>query len=468
MTTIDLNGQPFHFIGIGGIGMSGLAYVLAKRSFPVSGSDIRPNHITERLQSVGAQIFTQQQASNLTILGQSSTIEPKLPQIIWSTAINNHNCEYKAAIKQGLPLFHRSDLLAALIKDYYSIAVSGTHGKTTTSSLIGYLLLEAGLDPTIIVGGEVSAWEGNARLGAGKFLVAEADESDGSLTKHEPKIGIITNIELDHPDHYQDLSQLVTIFQTFAQQCELVVGCLDCEIVREQIKPQIGYSITEIPEADYQAKNITHQGKATQAEIWEQGKYLGMLKLQIPGKHNVGNALAAIAVARKLGLDFETITQAIAGFGGAKRRFEIRGEYKGAILVDDYAHHPSEIKATLQAARLQIEQGCYQRLVAIFQPHRYSRTQTFLQEFATAFSEADVVIITDIYSAGEANPHKLDGAQLAEAIRLNHPLVNYHPQLESLSAYLGNVLQEGDLALFLGAGNLNQVIPELLCSEAQR
>lgn len=460
MTTIDLNGNPFHFIGIGGIGMSGLAYILAKRDFPVSGSDIRPNHITARLQGVGAKIFSEQQASNLDIF--TYAVNQKLPQIIWSTAINNHNSEYIAAIKHGFPIFHRSDLLAALIKDYYSIAVSGTHGKTTTSSLIGYLLLEAKLDPTIIVGGEVRAWEGNARLGAGNYLVAEADESDGSLTKHQPKIGVITNIELDHPDHYQDLSQLVGIFQTFAQQCELVVGCVDCQIVREQIKPTIGYSITDRPEADYQAKNIVHQGKETTAEVWERGEYLGSIKLQIPGKHNVSNALAAIALGRKLGLSFDIISQAIAGFEGAKRRFEKRGEYQGATLVDDYAHHPSEIKATLQAARLQVEQGCYQRLIAIFQPHRYSRTARFLEEFATAFTEADRVIITDIYSAGEANLSQINGSHLVEAIALHHHNVIYHPQLSSLSDYLRQILQPGDLVLFLGAGNLNQVIPELL------
>ncbi|ELR98918.1 UDP-N-acetylmuramate--L-alanine ligase [Gloeocapsa sp. PCC 73106] len=460
MKTIDLSGQPFHFIGIGGIGMSGLAYVLAKRRFRVSGSDIRPNHITERLQSVGAHIFTQQQASNLQIFKQSS-----LPQIIWSTAINNHNCEYKAAISHGFPLFHRSELLAALISDYYSIAVSGTHGKTTTSSLLGYLLLEAGLDPTIIVGGEVNAWEGNARLGEGKFLVAEADESDGSLTKHTPKIGVITNIELDHPDHYQSLQQLISTFQTFARQCELVVGCLDCETVREYIKPDIGYTLMDRPEADYWAQNIKYQGKESEAQIWERGEYLGKIRLQIPGQHNISNALAAIAVGRKLGLAFETISDALAGFSGAKRRFEIRGEYRGAILVDDYAHHPSEVEATLKAARVQAEQGCYQRIVAIFQPHRYTRTQTFLAEFATAFRDADQVIITDIYGAGETNPNHLSGAQVAQAIEAHHPGgVVYHPEVQSLSSYLSKILQKGDLALFLGAGNLNQVIPELIFS----
>jgi UDP-N-acetylmuramate--alanine ligase len=457
VTKINLNGQPFHFIGIGGIGMSGLAYILARRHFPVSGSDIRPNHITKRLQSVGAQIFTQQQASNLDLLGKQN-----LPQIIWSTAINHSNSEYNAAVNQGFPIFHRSDLLAALIRDYYSIAISGTHGKTTTSSMIGYLLLKAGLDPTIIVGGEVNAWEGNARLGQGKFLVAEADESDGSLIKHEPKIGIITNIELDHPDHFQSLNQLIGTFETFAEQCEIVIGCLDCDVVREKIKPHLSYSIEGKTEADYQALKISYQGRDSQAEIWEQGKYLGILKLQIPGKHNISNALAAIAVGRKLGLDFATISQILANFTGAKRRFEIKGEYQGATLVDDYAHHPSEIVATLQAARQQVEQGCYQRIVAIFQPHRYSRVQKFLSEFATAFTDADLVVVTDIYSAGETNPNQLNSQIVTKAIANHHPAVKEHLELESLADYLKNIIQAGDLVLFLGAGNLNQVIPQLV------
>lgn len=464
MKTIDLSGQPFHFIGIGGIGMSGLAYVLAKRRFPVSGSDVRPNHITKKLQAVGAQIFPQQEASNLNIFNQSPILAPaKLPQIIWSTAINHNNCEYKAAVSQGFPMFHRSELLAALIRDYYSIAVSGTHGKTTTSSLLGYLLLEAGLDPTIIVGGEVTAWEGNARLGEGKFLVAEADESDGSLIKHAPKIGVITNIELDHLDHYQNLPQLVTTFQTFAQQCELVVGCIDCQRVREHIKPQISYSATGRTEADYWVKNISYQGKESEAEVWERGEYLGKIRLQIPGEHNISNALAAIAVGRKLGLDFETISEALASFQGAKRRFEVRGKCQGAILVDDYAHHPSEVIATLSAARVQEKQGCYQRIVAIFQPHRYSRTQALLEEFATAFGDADLVVVTDIYGAGESNPHQLSGIQVANAIDAHHPSeVIYHPELQSLSNYLLKVIKSGDLVIFLGAGNLNQVIPQLI------
>jgi UDP-N-acetylmuramate--alanine ligase len=497
--TVDLSGRPFHFIGIGGIGMSALAYILAKRQLPVSGSDIRSSHITDRLESLGAQIFNRQEAENLGLLTQplkkalvevvASEMEREngsydrhgegnngakngngsekangaaLPQIICSTAINADNLEYQAALDQGYPIFHRSDLLAALIEDYYSIAVAGTHGKTTTSSMIGYLLFHTGLDPTIIIGGEVKAWEGNARLGESEFLVAEADESDGSLAKHRPKIGVITNIELDHPDHYQSLEQLIKTFQVFAHQSEILIGCIDCPVVEKEIKPSITYSLHSHKQADYTVKNISHNYNGTQAEVWEKGEFLGELKLLLSGDHNLSNALASVAVGRKLGLDFEAIAKAIASFEGAKRRFEKKGSYNGITLIDDYAHHPSEILCTLKAARFRLENYQASRLVAIFQPHRYSRTAAFLAEFATCFQDADLVVLTDIYSAGEANLEQITGQMVADAIKQHHPQVYYHPSLSTLKEYLLDLLQPGDLTLFLGAGNLNQVIPKLL------
>ncbi|NES81445.1 MAG: UDP-N-acetylmuramate--L-alanine ligase [Moorea sp. SIO2B7] len=495
LNNIDLSGKPFHFIGIGGIGMSALAYVLAKRQLPVSGSDIRSSHITQRLQSVGAHVFSTQEATNLELFQGQKVHEPisaavggdqvaeinsrfcsspsyptqakigtVLPQVICSTAIKLNNCEYKAAKSKGCPIFHRSDLLAALIKNYHSIAVAGTHGKTTTSSLIGYVLLKADLDPTIIVGGEVNAWEGNARLGEGNLLVAEADESDGSLIKHCPNIGVVTNIELDHPDHYHNLEQVVDTFEVFASQCDWLVGCIDCEIVREQIQPKISYSIFPEKGADYTVKNVTYHPEGTSAEVWERGKYLGIMQLQLLGQHNLTNALAAVAVGRKLGLEFEVIAEGLASFEGAKRRFEHRGECNGITFVDDYAHHPSEIRATLAAARVRANQNTNQRIVAIFQPHRYSRTATFLSEFASSFSDADLVVITDIYSAGESNLKNISGQQLAEAIATNHDQALYHPCIESLDSLLKDILKPGDLVLFLGAGNLNQIIPQVIAS----
>ncbi len=502
-SSVDFSGRPFHFIGIGGIGMSALAYILAKRNLPISGSDLQTTHITRRLQDLGAQIFLGQEASNFEAfstqidsnstlnsvnLGQmngsekaqmltSGGIESQvngnastlmhLPQVICSTAIHPENPEYKAALELGCPIFHRSDLLAALIEEYQSIAVAGTHGKTTTSSLIAYMMLKTGLDPTILVGGEVSAWEGNARVGNSPYLVAEADESDGSLVKFASTLGIITNIELDHPDHYDSLDQVVSTFKTFAENCQTLIGCIDCPTLREQIQPQISYSLNPNSGADYTVDAVEYRSEGSVAEVWERGQHLGQLQVKLLGQHNLQNALAALAVGRYFGLDFSTIAEAIATFEGAKRRFEHRGSCNGILFVDDYAHHPSEIRATLAAARLRktpqsLTHSPVNRVVAIFQPHRYSRTKTFLSEFAQCFSDADQVVVTEIYSAGEPNTHEINGQQLADLIATHHPQVNYQPTLDSVKTLLTEILQPGDLALFLGAGNLNTIIPEAI------
>ncbi|MBW4574060.1 MAG: UDP-N-acetylmuramate--L-alanine ligase [Aphanothece sp. CMT-3BRIN-NPC111] len=491
---VDFSGRPFHFIGIGGIGMSALAYVIAKRHLPVSGSDIRSSHITQRLQAVGAHIFIGQDATNLeffqptadpvpeilpaAVMGVShsqgmSLGSPKqgsglataipsafLPQVICSTAIDSANSEYRAALEKGCPIFHRSELLAALIQDYQTIAVAGTHGKTTTSSIIGYMLLQAGKDPTIVVGGEVNAWEGNARVGNSPYLVAEADESDGSLAKLSATIGVVTNIELDHPDHYETLEDVISIFEAFARHCQTLVGCIDCEVVRNRLQPTISYSLQWNSGADYTVDCVSSSPAGMSARVWERGEILGQLNLKLLGQHNLSNALAAVAVGRKLGLDFGAIATALATFEGAKRRFELRGEYNGISFIDDYAHHPSEILATLAAARLQVKHS--QRIIAIFQPHRYSRTLTFLQEFAQSFQDADIVVVSDIYSAGEPDLGQINGQQVADVIATHHDQVHYQPSLPSICKFLTENLRTGDFALFLGAGNLNQIIPEVM------
>lgn len=506
-SSVDFTGRPFHFIGIGGIGMSALAYILAKRKLPVYGSDIKSSHITQRLQGMGAHIFWRQDASNFevfqTALNDSSpdrgaaeraassavagtvgtsvaTAEalklngndsgaqaiPGLPQVVCSTAIHPGNAEYRAALDLGCPIFHRSDVLAALIQDYQSIAVAGTHGKTTTSSLIGFMLMAAGLDPTIVIGGEVNAWEGNARLGEGPYLVAEADESDGSLVKLIAKIGIVTNVELDHPDHYDTLDQVIDTFKVFAQNCQTLVGCIDDQIVKDRLRPHVSYSLHPDSGADYTASEVEYGSASTKARIWERGAMLGEMELKLLGTHNLSNALAAVAVGRLLGLEFSAIAKAIAGFEGARRRFEVRGFHNEILFVDDYAHHPSEIRVTLAAARLRIE-GSEQnhksrRVVAIFQPHRYSRTLTFLPEFAQSFGDADLVVACDIYSAGEPNLGQISGQQVADLIAKEGREVEFQSSLESVSKFLTENLQPGDLALFLGAGNLNQIIPEVM------
>jgi UDP-N-acetylmuramate--alanine ligase len=527
-STVDFNGRPFHFIGIGGIGMSALAYILAKRKLPIYGSDLKSSHITERLQAIGAHIFWHQEASNFELFKNNKMPEPlslgdsndtsllfeggegdtkskntqqeslqkstpnnsqnlfKLPQVICSTAINQGNSEYKAAIELGCPIFHRSDLLAALINDYQSIAVAGTHGKTTTSSMVGFMLLQAGLDPTIVVGGEVNAWEGNARVGESPYLVAEADESDGSLVKLSAYIGVVTNIELDHPDHYQSLEEVVEIFRVFKRNCQTLVGCIDCPTVREKLNPSISYSLNPELGADYSVDGVEYRSDKTIATIRERGKILGQLQLKLLGQHNLSNALAAVAVGRLLGLEFSAIADAIAAFEGARRRFECRGICNGIVFVDDYAHHPSEIRATLAAAALQTknnklgsnsensnslpelaqqERSLPERVVAIFQPHRYSRTRAFFKEFAQSFKDADIVVVTDVYSAGESDSGQVNGPSLADEIATYHPKVYYCPSLEEVKHCLKEILKSGDLALFLGAGNLNQIIPEVMAFE---
>ncbi len=506
-SSVDFSGRPFHFIGIGGIGMSAIAYILAKRKLPVYGSDIKSSHITERLQEMGAHIFWRQDASNFEVFQTaingsspdrgtpekivSSTVAGAvgtsvataealklngngsgtpaiggLPQVVCSTAIHPANAEYRAALDLGCPIFHRSDVLAALIQDYQSIAVAGTHGKTTTSSLIGFMLMAAGLDPTIVVGGEVNAWEGNARVGEGPYLVAEADESDGSLVKLVAKIGIVTNVELDHPDHYETLDQVIDIFKVFAQNCQTLVGCIDDKIVKDCLAPNVSYSLNPDSGADYTVSGVEYGAESTKAGIWERGAFLGEMQLKLLGTHNLSNALAAVAVGRLLGLEFSAIAKAISGFEGARRRFEVRGFHNDILFVDDYAHHPSEIRVTLAAARLRIEGSeknpKSRRVVAIFQPHRYSRTLTFLPEFAQSFGDADLVVACDIYSAGEPNLGKISGQQVADLIAKEGPEVVFAPSLESVSKFLTENLQPGDLALFLGAGNLNQIIPEVM------
>ncbi|WP_315897334.1 UDP-N-acetylmuramate--L-alanine ligase [Thermosynechococcus sp. HN-54] len=462
---MEFNERPFHFIGIGGIGMSALAYILAKQGFRVSGSDLHPNRLTEQLAELGVQIFIGQSAANLETYPFTS-----LPQVICSTAIRSDNPEYQAAQRLGCPIFHRSDVLAALMHRSQSIAVAGTHGKTTTSSMIAYLLLQAGLDPTIIVGGEVAAWQGNARVGKSGYLVAEADESDGSLRKFHPYIGIITNIELDHPDHYNSLEEVVATFQQFADQADIVIACADCPNIRDRLHHRrlLTYSLQRQADVDYCVDHIQYTSEGTTARVWERGTSLGILQLSVLGAHNLQNALAVIAVGRHLGIDFATIAAALLEFRGARRRFEERGQVNGIRFIDDYAHHPSEIMVTLEAARLQVGmQAPWQRVVAVFQPHRYSRTQAFLEAFGQCFAAADHVILTDIYSAGEPNPGTISGADVATCARQYHPVVDYCPTLEAVQKHLAHVLQPGDLVIFLGAGNLNQLIPSVMADQKQ-
>ncbi len=499
MQAVDFSGRPFHFIGVGGIGMSALAQVLAERKLPVSGSDLRRSHITERLERLGVHLFWGQNADNLSYfqpvaeppcfpenfeLGGTATLVQTavvavpqmkaidtdyLPQVVCSTAIHPDNPEYNAALELGCPIFHRSDILAALIQSTHrSVSVAGTHGKTTTSGMIGHLLTQAGLDPTVVIGGEVNALGGNARLGQSDCLVAEADESDGSLVKFNSYLGVITNIELDHPDHYSSLEQVISTFRQFADHCQMLVGCVDCKNVREHMPLTLSYSLNQDSNADYSVDKIDYSGSGTRARVWERGVVLGELQVNLLGTHNLSNALAAVAVGRHLGLEFAVIAAAIANYEGARRRFEYRGHAQDIVFVDDYAHHPSELSVTLAAARLQLQTKTTrlpvlpERIVAVFQPHRFSRTQALLDDFAHCFGDADEVIVCEIYSAGERDPGLAGGQKLVDAIAEVHPNVRYCPSLDDVRERLKATLQSKDLALFLGAGNLNQIIPDLV------
>jgi UDP-N-acetylmuramate--alanine ligase len=459
MGKIEFDGRPIHFIGIGGIGMSALAYVVTQRNLPISGSDAKPNHITARLAELGARIFDSQVAGNIEEILKTSSVG--LPQIVCSTAISPTNPELAAATERGCPIFHRSDVLAALIAESKAIGVAGTHGKTTTSSAISCMLLGASVDITAVLGGEIVGWEaGNARLGTSEYLVAEVDESDGSLVKHHPYIGIITNIELDHTDRYHSIEEVIDTFKIFEKQCQITIGSWDCPIVKGSLNVQISYSLNPDSNADYIAKAIEYSAIGTKAEIWERGNLLGTLNLKVLGQHNLSNALAAIASGRVLELPFDALAAGLATFEGARRRFELRGTSGGISFIDDYAHHPSEILVTLAAARLKV--GSSGRVVAIFQPHRYSRTLTFLDEFAASFGDADVVILTDIYSAGEQNDGRIDGEKLCQAVSRHHASATYCPTPAAAVEKLHQILQPGDMAIFLGAGNLNQSIPSAM------
>lgn len=480
LNSVNFSGQPFHFIGIGGIGMSALAYVLASQGLPVSGSDLRLSHITQRLAAKGTHIFNQQRAENLSFFADQWAIknggvehgkrhsQEQLPQVVCSTAIGKSNAEYRAALALGCPIFHRSDILAALMNERQGIAIAGTHGKTTTSSITGYLLLKAEVDPTIIIGGEVRAWEGNAYVGQSNYVVAEADESDGSLVKLASHLGVITNIELDHPDHYSSLDQVVSIFDKFASQCERVIGSIDCPTVRDRIKPDISYSVKADSGADYIATNIREAASGTVADIWERGTRLGELTVPLLGLHNLSNTLAAVAVARQVGVSFESVATHLPNFQGARRRFEHRGFYNEILFVDDYAHHPSEVRATLAAAQVErtgvLRSGCDRKIVAVFQPHRYSRAATLLDEFAHSFDGADRIIVTDIYSAGETNTANITGEQIAHAIAQQQPNTEYHATLEAVTQILATSLVPGDIVVFLTAGNLNAIIPQVMAA----
>lgn len=433
--------------------MSGLAKILLELGQPVSGSDLVESRTTERLRELGAKIF----------VGHSREhIGPHVELVVRSTAIAQDNPEILQAQSLGIPIIHRGELLAKLTEKQKAITVAGAHGKTTTTSMLARIFSQANLDPTIVVGGELAEIGGNAKYGSGEYLIAETDESDGSFLKLHPHVALVTNIEDDHLDHYGSFANIVKAFEEFL---DLVpeegfrVLCADDPVLAEMAerKPNVvTYGFTE--KALYTARDLVCEARSTKAKIYREDKYLGLLELTIPGRHNISNALGAIAVGHQLGLDFAQMAQALKDFHGAGRRFQRVGDVNQIQIIDDYAHHPTEIKATLQAAR----QLNPKRLWAVFQPHRYTRTKQLYQEFGQSFQEADKIILNSIYAASEKPIPGVTAQLIVEEIRKQGKEVLYLEDQRDIVEYLAQECQPGDLVLTIGAGNIWTVGPSLL------
>ncbi len=446
--------------------MSALAKIMAHRGYSVSGSDKRKASELAHLTDEGIKIFLQQSSSNINEITQFVEIPPL---VVISTAIPKNNPELKAAIQEKLEIWHRSDLLAALIDGQASIAVAGSHGKTTTSTIITTLLAESGQDPTAIIGGSVPFYQSNGHAGQGRLLVAEADESDGTLVKFQPSLGVITNLELDHIDHYCNLDALIQTMRDFSRKCNRVLANYDCENLRNNFKASSWWSVKESEGLDFAGLPIQFDGKQTIANFFEKGKFIDQIILPIPGIHNLSNTIAAIAACRLEGIPFNQLKKGIALLTPPKRRFEFRGLWNERLIVDDYAHHPSEIQATLAMARLMVNTKqtplplTPKRLLVIFQPHRYSRTNEFLNEFAKELGVADVILLAPIYSAGECPLEGVSNHSLAKCIQKIYPKhqVFTADNLEQLSLLVQKNSRKNDLILTMGAGDINRIWDKL-------
>ena len=446
--------------------MSALALILVNRGHIVSGSDSRENTTVEHLRAQGVRVFRDQSAANIDAICSNVDL---LPLVVISTAIPKSNPELKAAKLSQLKILHRSDLLAALIQAQPSIAVAGSHGKTTTSTLLTTLLATTDQDPTAVIGGVVPYYDSNGHAGKGRLLVAEADESDGSLIKFQATLGVITNLELDHTDHYANLDELINTMKRFGRGCRRLLANFDCPILKEHFDATAWWSVKTSAGVDFAALPICLNGDQTIADIYEQGKRMGQITLPMPGLHNLSNAMAAIAACRLEGLSFEDVQQGLADLQPPGRRFDFRGTWEGRQIVDDYAHHPSEVSATLAMARLIVTSGRSQlpsspkRILAVFQPHRYSRTNEFLYEFARALGEADAVLLAPVYSAGENPIQGATSESLAKAIRIQHPNlpVAVAENFNQLTLLVQKHSLKGDLVLAMGAGNINNLWRQL-------
>ena len=458
--------QPVHFIGVGGIGMSALARILADRGQTVSGSDPRDNATVQNLRDRGVRIFSEQTAASINTLLEA---HERAPIVVISTAIPDDNPELVRARERGLDIWHRSDLLAALISQQPAIAVAGSHGKTTTSTLITTLLHQAGEDPMAVIGGIVPCIGSNGHSGQGRLLVAEADESDGSLVKFQASLGLITNLELDHTDHYRGLDDLIKTLQRFGNGCDRLLANHDDPILREHFRADAWWSVQTSDEVDFAALPLQLDGDRCHARFFESGKAVGEFTLPMPGLHNLSNATAALAACRMEGLSLERLMGGLAALQTPGRRFDLRGTWQGRHIVDDYAHHPSEVKATLEMARLMVDSGrsplpsTPRRLLAVFQPHRFSRTQEFLGEFALALQNCDALMLAPVYAAGEKPIEGVCSRTLADRVRALRPDLPVHvaDTIDELVCLVRDGSHPEDLVLAMGAGDVNGLWSQL-------
>ena len=440
------NIKKVHFVGIGGIGMSGIAEILIDQGFDVSGSDKSLSEVTERLIKLGAKIYE----------GHSTENIKDADVLVYSSAVTTDNPEVQAAIEKNIPIIKRSEMLAETMRMKYGIGIAGTHGKTTTTSMVGLTLTEGGIDPTIIVGGKLSGLGGtNARLGGGEFIVVEADEFDRSFLKLAPVIAALTTLETEHLDTYKDLDDIKSAFIQFANKVPFygfVVLCLDEAALQDIIplinKKIITYGLNE--KADIRAVDISHSGFSSSFTVMNKSEELGRIKLNVPGLYNVKNSLVALIIAKELGIDFFVIQKSLEMFSGVYRRFEIKYD-KEILVVDDYAHHPTETTATLEGIRT----GWDRRLVAVFQPHLYSRTRDFYREFGKSFLNTDVFICTDVYPAREEPISGIDGSLIANITQeLGHQNVHYVADKKNIPEFVLSIIKDDDIVVTMGAGDI--------------
>jgi UDP-N-acetylmuramate--alanine ligase len=447
--------RRIHLVGIGGTGMNGIAEVLLNLGFAVSGSDLREGEVTARLQSLGATIH----------LGHAAEHVAGADVVVRSTAVSPDNVEIVVAQARGVPVIRRAEMLAELMRMKHGLAIAGSHGKTTVTSMVATCLHAADLDPTVIIGGRLDRLGSSARVGAGSWLVAEADESDGSFMLLAPTLAVVTNVEPEHLDHYGSFEALVDTFVDFANKVPFygcTVLCLDDAVAREMLprvrRRVVTYGLSV--QADLRGEELGYSAFESRFAVWRGAERLGEVRLGMPGVHNVRNGVAAITAAMELDIPFAVAAQALEGFCGVQRRFTLRGEAAGRMVVDDYGHHPSEITATLSAARRGFPQ---RRLVAVFQPHRYSRVVQLQAEFARCFDPADEVLVCPIYRAGEEPIPGVDHVALAAALRSRgHRAVLSVDDLDAAVTHLVQAGRPGDLVVTLGAGDVNRVCTALL------